>query len=206
MYKDLEILLEYIYTYYINLYDKWLEFINEKNIEPVNLKKTTVINSINQKTQNFISEYRYFLYSNIIEFDDNIPAEIDARFLSHRIKNEKSIALKLEKYLDPIEHQSGKSPLNKCLNDLFGIRIITPYQIPYLDIKTYVENKYNFKCRDSSKNDYHATHIYIKNNINHVFQWELQIWNTIYEKSNKESHAKYKQEYVSWEKESTEEV
>ena len=57
MYKDLEILLEYIYNYYVNLFDKWLEFTHINSIELVNLKKTTVINAANQKTQKFISEY-----------------------------------------------------------------------------------------------------------------------------------------------------
>ena len=56
------------------------------------------------------------------------------------------------------------------------------------------------KCIDSSKKAYKATHIYFKQD-NWNFQWELQIWNKENEINNINSHEKYKQGYVKWEKE-----
>ena len=38
-----------------------------------------------------------------------------------------------------------------------------------------------------------------QNNFN--FQWELQIWNKEDEMNNINSHEKYKQDYIKWEKE-----
>ncbi len=66
--------------------------------------------------------------------------------------------------------------------------------------KKIVEEKYDhkFKCIDSSKNDYVATHIYFKKD-NYNFQWELQIWDKKHEKFNYLSHKEYKQMYTDWE-------
>lgn len=47
--------------------------------------------------------------------------------------------------------------------------------------------------------DYIASHIYIMS-VNQLFPWELQIWKKVNERSNLDSHKKYKQEYITWEK------
>ena len=55
-----------------------------------------------------------------------------------------------------------------------------------------------YKCIDSSKRSYIATHIYFEKG-NFCFLWELQIWAKKDEKNNFQSHKEYKQEYTIWE-------
>lgn len=82
----------------------------------------------------------------------------------------------------------------------FGIRIILNEELSINEIIEFVHSKYpNLKVIDSSKGEYKATHIYFRDG-NYNFQWELQIWNKCDEVTNIESHRKYKQEYVKWEK------
>lgn len=73
-------------------------------------------------------------------------------------------------------------------------------EISHNEIINLVNTKYpNLKIIDSSKGEYKATHIYFRDG-NYNFQWELQIWNKSDETTNIESHRKYKQEYIKWEK------
>ena len=81
------------------------------------------------------------------------------------------------------KHEFGAVPINKCFNDLYGIRIIFNENIDHNKIKSFIENKYKekLKCIDSSKEEgYVATHVYFKNN-NYSFLWELQIWDKSHE-------------------------
>ena len=66
-------------------------------------------------------------------------------------------------------------------------------------LQRFIAKYPNLKVIDSSKGEYKATHIYFRDG-NYNFQWELQIWNKCDEATNIESHRKYKQEYVKWEK------
>lgn len=69
-----------------------------------------------------------------------------------------SIEFKIENYIK--NHEDGKIPINKCFNDLFGIRIICNEELPFDKVRKLVSTKYsNLKCIDSSKNEYKATHI-----------------------------------------------
>lgn len=64
----------------------------------------------------------------------------------------------------------------------------------------HIRSKFpDLKITDSSKMDYIASHIYIMS-VNQLFPWELQIWKKVNERSNLDSHKKYKQEYITWEK------
>lgn len=84
----------------------------------------------------------------------------------------------------------------------FGIRIICKDSLDFRLLKDYFIKQYpNLKTIDSSKKNYKALHIYFKKD-NYSFPWELQIWNQIDEINNIDSHEKYKQDYVNWEKES----
>lgn len=113
-----------------------------------------------------------------------------------------SIEFKIENYIK--NHEDGKIPINKCFNDLFGIRIICNEELSFDKIVKLINNKYsNLKCIDSSKNEYKATHIYFKKD-NFTFQWELQVWNKTDEIRNINSHEKYKQDYIKWENENKE--
>lgn len=100
------------------------------------------------------------------------------------------------------KQEKGAFNLNKCLNDLFGIRIV---------IEDFDHNCKNFyqlceelktnnriRVMDSSKHDYKATHIYFHGESNQYFPWELQIWNSNDCKSNDISHGVHKRAYTEW--------
>ena len=96
-------------------------------------------------------------------------------------------------------------PINKCINDLFGVRIILEESVTFEEVQAFMEKNYRekYRCIDSSKLDYKAVHLYFREN-NYTFPWELQIWNRCDVENNFASHKKYKQEYTIWERESKE--
>ena len=72
------------------------------------------------------------------------------------------------------------------------------------NIKNIIKLEFSdLKCINSNKMDYNAVHIYFGNDNNKNFQLELQIWDKEHEKTNLESHTKYKQDYTKWEQENT---
>ncbi len=197
MLEELDRLITYIYERYDYVQKSWenYEYIS------VNLKKALVKDIYtNNDILNLIINYRLFIINNFnLELDLSKLSEV--KKVSSRIKAKNSIQYKIYNYIK--NHNNGEIPINKCFNDLYGIRIILDEEIKYSKIKRFVESKYNgkLKCIDASKDTgYKATHIYFKND-NYSFPWELQIWDRYYEKTNISSHEKYKQDYVKWEKE-----
>lgn len=115
-----------------------------------------------------------------------------------RVKARNSIEYKLEHYR--LNHEDGTTPINKCLNDLYGMRIILKESYTHEQIKSFfAEYHPDLRCIESSKGGYIATHIYFRNG-NYFFPWELQIWNAENQVANMESHKRYKQGYTQWEK------
>ncbi len=199
MLEELDVLIIFIEQEYKRLSNKWkksdlYEEINQKkklvkDIEHDNNILTTILN------------YRLFINENHLdiklEFNRlNLKSEVNSR-----VKAQNSIEYKISNYMTD-KHNYGEIPLNKCFNDLYGIRIIFEENIDFNDIKKFVDNKYNgkIKCYDASKGDYVATHMYFKEN-NYSFQWELQIWDKKHYESNIISHENYKQGYTKWEEE-----
>lgn len=150
-----------------------------------------------------IVNYREFLNQNNIQLMMDFKKFNSANAtINIRTKAKNSIEFKIENYIK--NHEDGKIPINKCFNDLFGIRIICNEELSFDKVFKLVNNKYsNLKCIDSSKNEYKATHIYFKKD-NFTFQWELQVWNKTDERRNINSHEKYKQDYIKWENENKE--
>lgn len=153
------------------------------------------INS-DEKLQETIFNYRKFLVDNDVDIFDTE----DDYVVNSRIKNIDSIYDKINKYT--YYHNNGKEPINKCFNDLFGVRIIFNEIFSFNEIYSIfnkIKNDYdiNLKCIDSSKKEYIATHIYFRVD-NYNFPWELQIWSIDNAQNNIKLHAKYKQEYKEW--------
>ncbi len=198
MLEELEKLIEFIQTEYLHFNKKWQ---NSNYYTKINLKDNLVIDlSENEEILNAVFNYREFINENNIKLlmafkqfsTENAKVNI-------RTKAKNSIEYKIKNYIE--NHENGKVPINKCLNDLFGIRIICTEKIENSKISELVKSKFeNLKCIKSYRKDYKATHIYFRQG-NFNFQWELQIWNKEDEINNINSHEKYKQDYVKWEKE-----
>ncbi len=147
MIEELEKLINFIQTEYIEFNDKWQK---SSYYRKINLKNNLVCDLLeNEEMLNTIFNYREFINEN------NIQLVMDFK----QFNNE---------------------------NAKVNIRAKTKNSIEY-KIKNYVQK-------------YKATHIYFKED-NFNFQWELQVWNEIDEINNINSHERYKQDYVKWEKE-----
>jgi len=198
MLEELEKLINLIKAEYIEFNKKWQ---NSPYYSHINLKINLVYNlSDNETLLNTIFNYREFINENTIQLlIDFKQFNSEKSKVNIRAKTKNSIEYKISNYIK--NHESGEIPINKCLNDLFGIRIICSEKLTYNEISNFINEHYNnLKCIDSSKQDYKATHIYFKQD-NFNFQWELQIWNKVDEINNINSHEKYKQDYVRWENE-----
>ncbi len=198
MLNELDKLIIFIEKEYIEFNEKWQ---NNNCYNKFNLKNNLVCDLLNNETLlETIFNYREFINENNIQLIlDFKQFNSELSKVNIRTKTKNSIEFKIKNYND--NHENGKIPIEKCLNDLFGIRIICSQKLNYNEIRKFIKEKHqNLKCIDSSKKEYIATHIYFKQD-NFNFQWELQIWNKEDELSNINSHEKYKQEYVKWEKE-----
>lgn len=198
MLEELDKLINFIEKEYIEFNEKWQK---SNYYNKFNLKNNLVCDLLNNEIiletifnyREFINENNIQLLMDFKQFNSKISK------VNIRTKTRNSIEFKIKNYKD--NHENGKIPIEKCLNDLFGIRIICSQKLNYDEIQNFIKEKHKkLKCIDSSKKDYKATHIYFKQD-NFNFQWELQIWNKEDETNNINSHEKYKQEYVKWEKE-----
>ena len=198
MLEELEKLINFIQKEYMEFNEKWQK---SNYYSKINFKKNLICDLLsNEVLLETIFNYREFINENniqlLIDFKQ-FNSEISK--VNIRAKTKNSIEYKIKNYNE--NHENGKIPIEKCLNDLFGIRIICSQKLNYDEIQNFIKEKHKkLKCIDSSKKDYKATHIYFKQD-NFNFQWELQIWNKEDETNNINSHEKYKQEYVKWEKE-----
>lgn len=148
----------------------------------------------------YILNYRNFINEKATEIIDSIKLLNTTNIVICRVKALNSIQYKIENYEK--NHENGKIPIRKCLNDLFGIRLISKEEINFETIKDFLnENFPELKCIHSKKEQYDAVHIYFGNDNNKKFQWELQLWDKHHEESNYISHAKHKQGYTKWESE-----
>ena len=147
---------------------------------------------------NRVWRYRSLINDELVRIMFDIQTiEFEKSSVTSRVKAQNSIEYKIENYCN--NHENGKIPLKKCMNDLLGIRIIIDDEFSYNDVKAYMKENYpKYKCIDSSKLSYVATHIYFENG-NYFFPWELQIWSQNDEKGNFLSHKEYKQDYTRWE-------
>ncbi len=197
MLEELDKLINFILKEYIEFNEKWQK---SNYYSRINLKKNLICDLLsNEIMLDTIFNYREFINENNIQLlMDFKQFNNEISKVNIRTKTKNSIEYKLKNYNE--NHENGKIPIEKCLNDLFGIRIICAKKLEHNEILNFIEEKHKkIKCINSSKKEYKATHIYFKKD-NFNFQWELQIWNKEDEINNINSHEKYKQDYVKWEK------
>lgn len=193
---ELKKLILFIQLKYEEISEEWTK--NDKYF-PLNMKKFRVEDIYKYESLLlYVMNYRNFINERAVELINSIQTLDDKNIVRCRVKNLNSIQYKIENYEK--NHENGKIPIKKCLNDLFGIRMIFEEEINYDIINKYIkENFPKLKCIPSIKGEYEAVHIYFGNNNNTRFQWELQLWDKKHEKSNYSSHAKHKQGYTKWE-------
>lgn len=196
MFEDLGKLMIAIQSNYDRVCNIW----RDKSEKSINLKKKLVIDAREDaEILNIIWQYRSLVNDELVDIMFELDTiEYSNSSVTSRVKAQNSIEYKLENYC--INHENGRIPLKKCLNDLLGIRIVIDDDFTYQEVKQYMEVNFpDYKCINSSKISYIATHIYFENG-NSFFPWELQIWTKRDERNNFASHKEYKQEYTKWER------
>lgn len=196
VFDELKTLIDYIDTVYQEFTMVWLC----QTTTTINLKKSLVADvDVDGEVYNHIMEYVQLLNEKgaDITFQLSCICSLQA---TARVKAHNSIEYKIQNYKTD-KHEYGKIPINKCVNDLFGIRILLDPPVDFGVILEFVKENYQnkYRCIDSSKLDYKAVHLYFRGN-NQSFPWELQIWNQCDAENNFASHRKYKQEYTTWER------
>lgn len=121
-------------------------------------------------------------------------------YVRRRTKEYASIIYKLHKKSN---QDNGKYPIQKCLNDLLGYRIVDKNYNNNIDnIIEHLEhlrhNKGRIKHINRNNDGYKGYHIYFLGPDNYSFPIELQIWDSEDEQRNMELHNMYKQEYFEW--------
>lgn len=189
---------------FLKINELWL---NTSSYEKINLKNNLVRDIYDKNLIENIRDYQSFLVNATIKLNLELEKEYN---VFNRVKTPNSIENKIKVYNSPA-HEYGKVAICKCLNDLFGARIILDNELSYGEIRDFIKNEIDLnknnidlKCIDSSKSGYKATHVYFKKDKdNSSFQWELQIWAAKDSNNNILSHEKYKQSYTKWENERT---
>lgn len=194
-----------IYSFYLSL-DNTL-FVGGKrlNLRNEEIKKASLSYDLAYYFEffNAVSEYRERLKQSIVDSEIKSLLEInnESFAVESRIKNINSIFSKIYQYIN-IKKEKGCVSINKCLNDLFGLRLILPLAnknklLEKLN-KIAKENNWHCKIIDASKLEYKAIHFYMSKD-NYSLPWEIQFWLLKDDAANRQSHAKYKQSYTSWE-------
>lgn len=200
--KDILIsLVEEIQNAYTRIEELWTEYAESNNLALFNQKSVRIRECVkNQSYLELITEYLVFLTSNKI--DQGYHRVGEKYVVDSRIKARNSVEEKMDDYV-----KTGQDfNVNKCLNDLFGIRIILDDIFSHEEILDIFKDNNCLKCIDSSKPKdtnpkvYTATHIYFKGMGNTHFQWELQIWMARDEVANQKSHKGHRFIYTKWEK------
>ena len=200
VFVDLQNLIGYTQSVYFTITEKWLQ----ETCIKINLKKHQISDvEVNGTIYKNIMSYVQFLNEHHAEITLQL-SKVCSYPVTARVKTQNSIEYKIQSYKTEL-HEYGKVPIIKCINDLFGVRILLEAALTFEDIHNFIKEFYPVKCRciDSTKLDYKAVHLYFKKD-NQSFPWELQIWNQCDANSNFASHKKYKQGYTDWEKESKE--
>ncbi len=199
--EELEELLECIIEEYSRVSNQWKK---EDNYKEINFKQK-VKNIYHNKDEilAIVLLYREFLEKATVplvmklqKFNIKNKSSVESR-----VKVQNSVEHKIENYMTA-KHLNGNGPMERCLNDLFGMRIIYDKNIGYKEVEQLMKQSYpQLRCIEAIRGEnqeYKAIHIYFKED-KYTFQWELQVWNRENELTNKKSHEKYKQDYKKWE-------
>lgn len=207
--------------YYI--YEKLLiESHDYKELSKINLNKIRVDDvfknyiidkEFNMYIQFYINSFNKFSIYEELQMEDIFNKLEKIYFIKqarYRTKAIESINEKLNIYTS--KKENGKIKIKKCLNDLFGMRIViinyNEIRNKFIDcLNVHINDSNSFKSKvkftvkgyDKVNAPYIADHIYYSSKLyNNIFPMELQIWDSINMEFNKKSHEEYKRGYKNW--------
>lgn len=89
----------------------------------------------------YVFNYRKFINDNIADVIKSIQSQHFYNIVNTRVKALNSIQYKIQNYM--LYHENGKIALKKCLNDIFGIRMIFNEDIDYNNISKFIKEKFS---------------------------------------------------------------
>ena len=198
-------IINIIYEEHNNSTKTWLD----KQEKTYNLANKNIIDvyTLNKNEEYIELEFKEYMSSYMKTLDElymKIMLRINEEcnlIIRGRVKSTESINLKMSK---KAKQDSGKFSINRCLNDLLGLRIIdSNYNKNIVILEEYLnelKDNQNIRIRNLNRENkgYRAYHIYFRGLDNRYFPVELQIWNKHNEDTNLKSHEMYKKEYTSW--------
>lgn len=168
------------------------EYINLRSLKEIYVSK---INKSDYFKHDFLAAYYSFL-------ENNIEDELLDFFLKYpnlkyqeRIKLRDTTFKKINYYASYKKEKIGQIPLYKCLNDIFGVRLILPRVNENIGAITRLLNdkKNNSKLKwfyYRDKDGYKSFQCYFQQD-NKVLPWELQIWDIEDEYNNIKAHIEH---------------
>lgn len=147
-FDELKDLIDYIQSVYTEITDEWLRETPTKT----NLKNALVAD-IDADGIIYKSIMEYVQLLNEKSADITLPlASVCSCKVTARVKAQNSIEFKIQNYKTE-RHEFGKIPINKCINDLFGIRIFLREPLTFDEVYSFIEDTYpnRYRCIDSSK-------------------------------------------------------
>lgn len=177
-----------------------------KNRENINFKKFTVNKALKETSYNgafmdLVDEYIKQVAHAVLV--NGLGINKSTAILRCRGKNRESVLNKLYYYRH--EKSDSNIPIQKCLNDIYGFRLIIETELGYEKILGKIKKSKALKVklfRPYVRKDekYQAIHIYFKSSNNIYFPWELQIWKKEDKEVNENEHKthKSKRKYINW--------
>lgn len=117
-FDELKDLIDYIQSAYTEVTDEWLRSTSVKT----NLKKSQVADiDADGAIYRSIMEYVQLLNDRSADITLQLSS-VCSCMVTARVKAQNSIEYKIQTYKTD-RHEFGRVPINKCINDLFGVRI-----------------------------------------------------------------------------------
>ena len=136
MQQDLLKLINTIIQQYNLTSERW---DNSEYFIKINQNKK-LVKDINSEPEimDSIWNYRKLLKEQLIYINNNMQKLNLSSEVTSRLKLRNSIEYKMNNYMSA-KHQFGEIPLNKCFNDIFGMRIILKENANYETIKNFMK-------------------------------------------------------------------
>lgn len=142
-------LIEDVQEEYDRVTTLWMDYAHSESIDLQNLKRVRVKHFPDTPgVREEVMLYRDFITENL---DDTeiLSHDLEEFKASYRIKTEDSLLDKIDRYIANPNLQ-GNTPLNRCLNDLCGIRVTSDFDMGTNKLLTQVSEQYpDLKILDS---------------------------------------------------------
>ena len=137
VFDELKDLIDYIQVVYSEVTDEWFR----ETAARINLKKSQVADiDADGAIYRHIMGYVQLLNDKSADITLRLSG-VCACVVTARVKAQNSIEYKIQTYKTD-RHEFGRVPINKCVNDLFGLRIFLSAPLTFEDINRFIEDTY----------------------------------------------------------------